>query len=417
MGTLSRSYDAVIVGAGVSGTAAAILLRQKGLSVLLADRRPSIHDYKLLCTHFVQPFTNSIFDDLGIRYLFGPDYSVETKAVFRVPGGVIDAAGGYGSDPETAYAHNLERRVLDPALRQRSIDVGVTLSLGTELVSYSSDGTTSVLGLDRAGERFLVETKIAIGADGRSSCLANIVGADASTFPNDRAAYFAYFSGIEAPPGNRSIFVLRNSEMSFLYPLINGRSLLSVYITSDRAAQWGTGHEARTHLLEHFRSQIPDMDFSRAIAESQTYSYRRYDNQVRSPVHNGVAFVGDAVVSIDPMSGVGCSFGFKSARLLTEAIVKNLDNPLQALAGYETSHNEFFEPHVKGIIADSRVTKSDEAVAATYQPILRDPSLQRLYLDLTARLITPAHFQRSYMTSAMRRGASPKIPSVSSSRV
>jgi len=400
---MDSSYDIVVVGAGVSGAAAAILLRQAGMSVLLVDKRQRLEDYKLLCTHFVQPFTNSIFSDLGVEDLLSAEFSVRTRAVFKVPGGVIDTEGGYGTDAVTAYAHNLERRVLDPALRQRAIDVGVTLGLGTELVAMTPNVGGSLLTLDRSGERLNVNARLVVAADGRGSRLAEIVGAVAETFPNDRSAYFGHCTGISAPTLNRSIFVLRNSEMSFLYPLINQRTLLSVYITADRAAQWGSGRDATSHLLDQFRSHIPDMDFSRAEFDTQIFSYRRYNNLIRSPVFNGIAFVGDAAISIDPMSGVGCSFGLKSARLLADAIAANVDAFDLALAGYAKAHKAFFDPHVQGIVADSRVTKSDESVAASYTPILQNPKLQQAYLDLTARLITPAVFQRNYLMSAIRR--------------
>ena len=39
-----------------------------------------------------------------------------------MPGGVIETEGGNGTNPITAYAHNLERRVLDPVLRQCSLE-------------------------------------------------------------------------------------------------------------------------------------------------------------------------------------------------------------------------------------------------------------------------------------------------------
>lgn len=398
-------YDVAVVGAGVAGTTAAILLRQAGLSVLLVDQRVSVGDYKRLCTHFVQPCANGVFADMGLDHLLGPDFSVRTKAAFHVPGGVIDTEDGYDPQGSNLYAHNLERSVMDPELRARAIGLGVDLVMGAEVTALAEDAVGQRLTFSSGAS---VPVGLIVAADGRASRLARLTGAETRSLPNDRIAFFCYCSGIAAPDRNRSIFVLRNSEMSFLYPLIRNRTLLSVYIVAERAEGW-TGDEKWPRLLAQFRAHLPGIDFSRAAPETQVYSYRRYENQIRPPVTGGVAFVGDAAVSIDPMSGVGCSFALKSARLLADAVLANRDDRDAALAAYAAAHRAFFDPHIQGIAADSRVSKTDDSVAATYAPILKNQKLQRQFLDLTARLIKPSDFQQTYMM-AVALGAQRKQP-------
>jgi flavin-dependent dehydrogenase len=405
-------YDVAIVGAGVAGTAAAILLKQAGLSVLLLDKRQTADDYKTLCTHFVQPFANQVFHDMGLSSLLGQPHSIRTKAAFFVPGGVIDTDGGYGADPVTAFAHNLERRVMDPILRQRALALGVDVSFGSELIALSNGALGRCLTLSDGSREVAVSAGFVVAADGRASRLAALTGASVQSLPNDRAAFFGYFKGIAAPARNRSLFVLRNSEMSFLYPLIEGRTLLSVYITAEHAARWGGGSTALPHLLAQFKAHLPQVDFSQAEPETRIFSYRRYENQIRPPVTNGVAFIGDAAVSIDPMSGVGCSFGLKSARLLVDAILAHQGQDDAICTAYATAHAQFFGAHIQGITADSRVLKSDAAVARTYAPILQSPKLQQNYLDLTARLMTPAAFQRSYLMFMAKRAQHQPVSAV-----
>ena len=204
--------------------------------------------------------------------------------------------------------------------------------------------------------------------------------------------------------------------MSFLYPLIGDRTLLSVYVKPERVALWGDGAGTFGPLLDQFRVHLPDMDLSSAEPESRMFGYRKYDNRLRPPVTGGVAFVGDASVSVDPMSGVGCSFALKAARMLADAVLGHPDDPEAAMAAYAGAHEDFFPPHVAGIVADSRVAKSEAGVAETYANILRDEALKRRYLALTARLITPAAFQKSYLMSVARAAARHQPPSQPPSR-
>ncbi|SNR74461.1 NAD(P)/FAD-dependent oxidoreductase [Puniceibacterium sediminis] len=397
-------YDAIVVGAGVAGTAAAILLAKAGLSVSLVDPKRSMTDHKSLCTHFVQPVGNHVFADLGASDLLGPECSIATQAKFFVPGGTIDAPTGYGKDDIHSSAHNLERRVMDPLLRQLAAANGVDIKLATRVIGLerSDDLFTAHMDGAQAGS---VRARYVIAADGRMSDIARLVAAPTQTTPNDRFAYFIYGHGIAAPQDNRSLFVLNNAEMSFLYPLIGERTLLSVYVKSDSFGDWGTGRTRVDHLIDQFKRHLPDVDFNGFTPQTPVMGYKRYDNQLRPAVTNDIAFVGDAALSLDPMSGVGCSFGLMSARFLADAIGRHGPDRNAALAEYETAHAEFFSPHASGIMADARVAKSEETSRKIYATILQDDRLKQRYLDLTGRLVTPSQFQKSYLVGAAKQAA------------
>lgn len=394
--------DILVVGAGVAGTAAAILLAKGGFSVVLVDRRASIDDYKTLCTHFVQPVANSVFADLGLERLLSPDYSVQTKAAFRVPGGVIDTDEGYSDDPVIAYAHNLERRVFDLELRREAIVCGVKIIMDTNVCAL--ERIDSGFSVDLSGPEGMskLSSRFVVAADGRDSMVAKLLSVPVKQYPNDRAAHFCYCKGIPAPTNDRSIFVLNNNEMSFLYPLIENRTLLSIYTKRDHVSDWKPGSDIFSIIVEQMKAHIPDVDFSSIVADSRVFGYKKYDNQVRPPVAADIAFVGDAALSLDPMSGVGCSFALKSARMVADAFLEHPHQLSDALAAYQLAHDQFFPAHAAGIIADALVAKSNESVNKTYSYILHDEKLKRRYLALTARLIAPADFQSSYMLAVAR---------------
>ena len=410
---VQNQYDIIIVGAGVAGTTCALALQRAGYQVLLIDRRTSIDEYKKLCTHFIQPFAVPILHRLGLHALLSERHSVKTKAAFLVPGGVIDPPGGYGPDDQeqSAFAYNLERRVMDPWLRQEAVAAGVSVSMVTALTDLetSADGYQVRLVVQRYP--VTVNCRLLIAADGRESRLAKLLSAPQKLFINERMAFFCYAKGIAVPTQQRSLFSLRDQEMSFLYPLIHERTLLSVYIQKDRADSWALAENEFSALVALFQQHMPQLDFSQATPDSPMLGYKKYDNQIRPAVNQGVPFIGDASVSIDPMSGVGCGFALQAADFLARSIIAQGINSAsdrnQALAQFASEHGAFFSAHIDGIVADSRVNKNAQSMLNTYRVILNDEHLQRSYLDLTGRLITPAKFQRDYLKAIARQRSQP----------
>ena len=193
--------------------------------------------------------------------------------------------------------------------------------------------------------------------------------------------------------------------MAFLYPLGGNRALLAAYVAKDLAAEWARQGEQSARLLEFFTTfpEIPKLD--RAQLESPVFGYPDYPNLVRKPVHAEAAFIGDAAISLDPMSGVGCAFAMVTADLLVEVTSQPLIEGGDLVAGldrYSHRFGEVFSPHAQGIAADSLIAKSPATMDAVYGRIRGDASLQRAFIALTGRLITPAEFQRRFLAAGMK---------------
>ncbi|MEI7375989.1 NAD(P)/FAD-dependent oxidoreductase [Dickeya chrysanthemi] len=399
------NYDVLIVGASASGAACAILLRQLGLSVRVIEKVPDSSRYKKLCTHFIQPSAVPVLTQLGMAHLSNESHSVRTQAAFITSAGIVDPIGGYGDDGR-GFALNLERAVLDPALRQQAVRQGAEIGYGEQITEAVRTPQGWRLTVERHGDPVLLAGRFLIAADGRTSRLASMLGNQARHHENQRATFFAYCSGIASPSQNRSLFAHHQNGMAFLYPLINGRTLLSAYIDKETARQWQE-QDPKAELIRFF-SGVPFMpSVSQAVFETPVIGYHDYPNLVRHPVCGGVAFIGDAVQSLDPMSGVGCSFALQSAAMLAQAVASalqegQLDETL-ALKLYEQQFNAYFPAHARGIIADSLIAKEEQTQRSVFQTIVNDDALQRHYRDLTGRLITPAFFQNAFLVSKIRQ--------------
>jgi menaquinone-9 beta-reductase len=406
---LREHYDAVVIGGSVAGCVCALRLARKGLAVAIVERHGRITQYKRLCTHFIQPLALPVLKRLGLDVVLEAHGAVRTKAAFWTPEGMIDPIGDYTSDPMTAHGYNIERRVLDPLLRTVTMnEPACSLMLGHILRAIDPHRCGwRVETCDQGGESRTLTTRCLIAADGRASTVARLAGNAANSYENQRCAYFSYFAGIPAPAHNRSIFMRLDPGMGFLYPLANNRTLLAAYAPKQEARRW-RGAKASRMLLQYF-DVLPIGETVADASELTTgIGYSDYPNLLRSPVHAGIAFIGDAAVSLDPMSGVGCAFAIVSADLLAqhvEATFQGAASIPEALSGYAEAFARTFDSHCRGVMGDSLVGSSGAQRSSVYRQIVADEELQRAFIALTGRVTSPMEFQKRFIARTARKAS------------
>ncbi|WP_031007925.1 NAD(P)/FAD-dependent oxidoreductase [Streptomyces sp. NRRL F-5727] len=407
-----RPLDVAVVGGSLAGCAAAVHFATMGYRVAVFEKRATPEEHhKQLCTHFVQPHTVPLLNALGLAHLREPSWSVATKAVFVTPGGVVDTPGpGYDPARPDSYALNLERRVLDPAIRESARRHGVRFvaATGVEGVEEGGDGLTVVHTRGEAGER-RYRARLVVAADGRRSRLAGLLGNEAESRPNERAALFGYFRGIEAPPDNRSVFVMNERDLACSYPLVDGRTELVLFAEKARVEGWRRGSEGRMQeFLKYFDGLAEAPSVADAVPEGPLLGYSDYPSLIRRPVAGSVPFVGDAALSLDAMSGVGVGFALLTAQSLARSFTGrslDADGVRDGLDAYRREFEKTLLPHAEGICGDSLVGKDEATRKRMFETICGDPELAEKYLALTGRMIMPAEFQRAFMRGLMARGA------------
>ncbi len=404
---MNSRYDVVIAGGSVAGCILALCYARRDLKVAVLEQKDNDAAYKMLCTHFVQPIALPVFRSLGLDGPLEDLGAVQTKASFWTPAGWIDPPEDYGDKPDTAYAYNIERRLLDPFLRtQATSREGVDFKMGHRLTRIERQDKDWLVEAQTEKGLVQLQARLLVAADGRHSQIAAMLGNKGDYDENQRSAIFGYFEGVEPPLRNRSIFVLSEPDRGFLYPLCNNRTLLALYVPKAYAQEWQSqGVALEDKIIEYFQQFDGMPDVSGARLASPVLSYSDYPNITRKASFPGVAFVGDAALSLDPLSGVGCGFAAASAAMLEQATWRalhegqDLDGPL---AAYEQDFNKLFLPHARGIKADSMVAKSPEMAVQTYRCVASSASLQRKFVDLTGRIISPGVFQAAYMSTLVK---------------
>ena len=397
--------NVVIVGGSIAGCTAALRLSQEGISSVIIERNPVTDHYKKLCTHFIQPHALRVVQDLGIDLLLDAQGVKQTKGAFCTTAGWINPDGPYCDDQSAGYGYAVERRILDPVMRKLVCeDPNIRVISGASYKHFETQeqkgGHQYVVSFtDCHGHENQISTKLLVAADGRKSVIAKQLGNHPTETPNDRAVCLAYFEGIERPQEQRCLFYFLEKDACFLYPLTGDRTLLSVCIEKERAAKWRNGDTAQA-MMDYFK-ELPDVpSFDRAKCVSPVYGYKDYPNLMREPLKDGVPFIGDAAQSLDAMAGVGIGFALVGADLLVTCAapaLRNGSDMAAALDRYATSFHETFDGHVQGILADARIAKNPSSVQKFYRSVIESETLQRQYVAMTGRLISPTEFQKSYL--------------------
>ena len=399
---MKNTYEIIIVGASIAGCSAALMYAEKGIRVLIIDKATSIECYKKHCVHFVQPCGTPVLKRLDI-YKDIDQLGLLTKARFWTGAGWIDSKKHQYTNED--YAINLERSKFDPYIK-KLVDNHplIDLKLKANLTSVAVNNNQYVAGYKINDEIFTETAQLAIAADGRFSKVAKITDNQAVIYPSDRFVSFAYYKDLEIENTNFSDGWILGETNGFIYPLINGHSLIAFYIHDAEKQKWKQNPEEHFNNLVNALPDGPSIEKATRLTSIMGMSDLR--TFYRAPLHAEIPFIGDATLSLDPVAGTGCSFALLSASWLVDYtldVLGDKEKLQEGLTEYSKKHTEWMAPHIKGITADSLVTKNVNSDNKFYENIIESEKLTEAYLDLTGRLITPKEFQKIFFKEAMAK--------------
>jgi digeranylgeranylglycerophospholipid reductase len=307
---VSRRYDAVVAGAGPAGAATARDIAARGFRVLLLEEHRSIGEPNH-CSGLVTPRT---------LQLAGTDDSIVLN---RIRGAVIASASGRSVtlNAGATQALVIDRIAFDRQLARQAQCAGAELRTGTRLVDMERTYDGLSLGLEGAGRRERIETRLLIGADGVQSRVARWLGGEAGEravglgalieMDVTRPEYVEVFAGPSVAPG----------FFAWLIPV--GPQLARLGIATD-------GSETPVGCLTRLRCANPRFAGARVLSWSGGVIPL---SLVEKPYADNVMLVGDAAGHVKPTSGGGIYAGLVGATHCAATAVQALsDGSLSGVA-------------------------------------------------------------------------------------
>ncbi len=343
-----ESAQAIVVGGGPAGSAAAWALASQGLDVIVIDKARFPRDKP--CAEYLSPQGSRILDAMGVLGTVEAAGAAQLAGMrVRSPdGGIIHgefaAKHGFSGFRDRGLA--LRRRHLDPILQSAARNVGASIRDGVALQSLIHEGDTvcGVVVRDESGTREL-RAPLVIGADGLRSSVARSLGLAARLPWPRRVAFVAHYTQVRDMGAHGEMHVERDGYVG-LADVGHGETNVAIVVPKALAKEAaGDAAGFMTRWLNRHPQLAPR--FVGATRVSAVRTTGPFASHARRGCAPGVALVGDAADFFDPFTGEGIYAALRGGELLggfaADAIrAADAAGSRRALQAYETARKHEF---------------------------------------------------------------------------
>ncbi len=342
--TFNDTYDAVIVGARCAGAATGMLLADAGLRVLVVDKSRFGSD--TMSTHALMRPAVLLLQRWGVTARLEEE---GTPRVEKTSFTYTDERGRDVVEVDIEPRHGVSalyaprRTVLDRALVDAAREKGAEVRHGVQMLDLIREDEGRVAGLtmrDASGRVREVRAGLVIGADGRRSNVARLVGA--MPYVSGRHATACAFGYYEALPVDGNRWYFRPGMGAGAIPTNEGRTCVFASVpgglsSGSIAARNQAFHDVIARTAPDIAEALP-----KAKLDGKLRFFPGMRGFLRQPWGEGWALVGDAGYMSDPITAHGITNALRDADILSRSIAHG-----ESLACYQARRDdlslEFFE--------------------------------------------------------------------------
>ena len=328
-------HDVIIVGAGPAGSAAAIIMANRGHDVLLIDQHKFPRDK--VCGDGIPPGSVQLLNQLGL------DEKIRTAGFNQINAMRVVSPNNMALDfsftpkgSRTGF-YIAPRREFDYLLQQQALSSGAKFL--ADRVSGVSKHNSKINGiLLQSGQD--ITARVVVGADGSNSIVSRSLHQNQTNTNSKLIGIRGYISGLETVTGCAEYYFLKAIFPSYGWIFPTGPTTanigLGLYVSAYQSLDSSLQDLLDKFLQhEHIRERLAQ---DHQVVNAKAWFYHLAEKKLKPVAFNGAVLVGDAATLMDPLSGEGIRnalhSGIIAGEVIHDALTTN-DCTLASLQEYE----------------------------------------------------------------------------------
>lgn len=303
---------------------------------------------------------------------------------------------GHPPGTQVGAAFAPKRIVLDQILLNAAVAAGVEFRQKVSFEGTLKDGAR-VVGIrakNADGSNWTALARVVVGADGRTSRVARAVQSPTCNETSKEQGThntYSYFSGV-AVKGVE--FFSRSERMAYAWQTNDGQVVVGI-LQPGREGKVSRD-DVPTHFFEQLDAMAPDLAARvRAGQREEDWITGAIPSFCRKPVGPGWALVGDAGLTMDPITAAGITVALRDAESLTQALHEGLSGQRrmdEALAGFEARRDAVSLPLHQFAQQMAQLAPPTQEVMQLFGALAGNQVETDRYFGVFAQTVSPADF-------------------------
>jgi geranylgeranyl reductase family protein len=395
-------HDAVVVGAGPSGSSCAYWLADAGWDVVVVEKK--VFPREKTCGDGLTPRAVRQLADMGLEDDLAGSHRYTGLRAY-----------GFGQSIEMqwpehphfpAYGYTITRHDLDGLVAARAERAGATLLQGTEVVGVVTDDSVPASPLPAltgvtvkekgATSTRVIKARYVVVADGSNSRIGRMLGTSRRRdLPLGMALRGYYRSDRHDDPFIESHLDIRDADgtvvpgYGWIFPMGDGRVNVGVGLLSTEQRWKGVNTSTLMDAFVDYAPKSWGLSPETSLGPP-TGGKLPMGLSVGPRVGHNVLIAGDAGGAINPFNGEGIAYGYETGRLAAAALGHALTGAgPRALAEYDRELTAAYGPYYRVARAFVHLISHPDAMRLCVNLGMRSDLLMNQLLRIMANLMRP----------------------------